>query len=118
MPDTRIERVESNDPSSVARQGMAEVRRRKSPAKLAEIIHDGLGPVHTATSSKKRKAHTATDRLKEQVTEAQEQLEDVKLAISNYDAILHGHGMLTSDESGSPGDETVEAIRAVITKGQ
>lgn len=87
------------------------MRRKKSPAKLADIIHTGLGPIHTATSSKKRKAHTATDQLKTRLEEVENQILTIKVGLGLYDASAH-------DSMGIRAEETVEAIRNAITKGQ
>jgi anti-sigma28 factor (negative regulator of flagellin synthesis) len=87
------------------------VRRKKAPAKLADIIHDGLGPIHTATSSKKRKAHTATDQLKTRLEEVENQMLTIKVQLGLYDASTNDVG------SGILAEEAIEAIRDVITKG-
>lgn len=40
---------------------------RKTPATLIEIVREGIGPLHTASSRKKRKAHEACDALLREV---------------------------------------------------
>jgi len=83
--------------------------------KLADIIHDGLGPLHTATTRKKRKAHEAADELKNRLTTVENQILSIKVQLGRHDAFAEAF----ADDSASPlARETIEAIRDVITKGR
>lgn len=88
------------------------MRRYKSPTKLVDSIHSGLGPVHSATSRKKRKAHQAADQLKTRLDELDNKLLVIEVQLALYDASANDIG------SGLLAEETIEAIRDVITKGQ